>query len=367
MDFLLSDEQRMLSETLNRFLHDSYPLEKRHEITRSGQGYSREIWRQFAELGAIGAMFGEEHGGYGGTGGDLAVLFEALGRALVVEPFLPVLLAGRLIAERGNGGQRALLEEAISGGRLLALAHGEAESRYSLDAVTASAKRHGGAYTITGRKSVVLGGSFADTLIISARIAPGEIALFLVNPSQAGIRISGYKTVDGYAAAEIRLENAAADPLGEESDASAAIEKAFAFAAVACCAECLGAVQKAKDLTVEYMHTRKQFNVPIGSFQALQHRMVDLLIEIEQLHSAVISAAGSLDAERTLRERRVSAAKHLAGRVGRQVAEEAIQIHGGMGMTWEYPVGHFAKRIVMIDHLFGDTDHHLARYIEMSR
>ena len=226
-------------------------------------------------------------------------------------------------------------------------------------------------HMLSGTKHVVLGGGSASTLVVSARSSGSEdsaggISLFLVDPAQPGVSVQAHPNVDGHAAATVRLDGATGELLGEEGKAFPAIEHALARGTLAVCAESLGAMERAKDLTVEYMHTRKQFGVPIGFFQALQHRMADVLIEIEQMRSGVINAAGRMESPRKERERHVSSAKHLAGRIGRQVAEEAIQIHGGMGMTWEYPVGHYAKRIVMIDHLFGDTDHHLERYIALA-
>ncbi len=370
MDFRLSDDQRMLAETLEKFLRDTYSIEKRHEIAASDDRFSRDLWGQFAELGVIGALFDEASGGFGGSGTDLSVVFQALGRALVVEPFLPTLLAGSLIAELGTDEQKAVLEEVIAGTKLVAFAHGEPDGRYELEHVATKAEESGGTFKLTGSKSVVLGGGAADLLVVSARTSgdPDDadgISLFLVDGSASGLSKRAYGTVDGYAAAEIALEGVEGELLGEAGKAFAAIEAATARAIVAICAEALGAMEVAKDLTVEYMHTRKQFGVIIGKFQALQHRMADVLIELEQMRSGLINAAAHLDGPRETRERHAAAAKHLAGRIGRQVAEEAIQIHGGMGMTWEYPVGHYAKRITMIDHLFGDTDHYLERYIEL--
>jgi alkylation response protein AidB-like acyl-CoA dehydrogenase len=371
MDFRLSDDRRMLAETLERFLRDNYSQEKRHAIAAGEDGFSREMWRQFCELGAVGAMFPETAGGFGGAGADLTVLFEPLGRALVVEPFLPTLLAGSVLVELGGEAAVERMAQVISGDRLIALAHGEPQARYELADVAAVANRVGKGYLINATKSVVLGGAAADWLLVTARLPGNEgegqpISAFLVDAAAKEVSRRSYATVDGYAAAEIEIADAPATLLGEEGSAFAALENAYSRAIVAVCAECLGAMEVAKDLTIEYMHTRKQFGVPIGKFQALQHRMADVLIEIEQMRSAVINAAGHLEDGRAEREWHVSAAKNLAGRVGRQVAEEAIQIHGGMGMTWEYPVGHYAKRIVMIDHLFGDTDHHLERFIAIS-
>ncbi len=370
MDFSLNEDRRMLAETLERFLKENYPLDIRHAAAKSEAGYSPQMWAQFAELGVIGALFPENVGGFGGDGDDLMVVFEALGKALVVEPFLPVLMAGTILSGAADDESLALVAKAIAGETLLAVAHGEPQSRYELADVATKAVRDGDHWRLTGNKSVVLGGGQADWLVVSARTSGEQtdengISLFTVDAKSAGVNVRAYSTVDGYGAAEISLDAATVRLIGEAGEGFAAIERSHAFAITAVCAECLGAMERAKDLTVEYMHTRKQFGVIIGKFQALQHRMADVLIEIEQLRSAVINAAGSLGADRHRREKAVSAAKNLAGRAGRQTAEEAIQIHGGMGMTWEYPVGHYAKRITMIEHLFGDADHHLERYIAL--
>ncbi|MEM9278247.1 MAG: acyl-CoA dehydrogenase [Pseudomonadota bacterium] len=369
MNFELNEDRRLLSETLSRFLADNYDIDKRHGFAMSDERFSREMWGRFAELGMIGALFEESAGGFGGEGADLMVVFEALGRHLVVEPFLPTLLAGSVLAKTGNHGD--LLESVIGGEALLALAHGEPDSRYELSKVSASAEASGENWSISGDKAIVLGGGSATHFVVSARTS-GEpddedgISLFVVEKGE-GVSLRGFGTIDGYGAAEIRLESATGQLLGDLGGGYPLLEHGFSRGMTALCAETLGAMEVAKDLTVEYMHTRKQFGVPIGKFQALQHRMADVLIELEQMRSAVINAAGNLNADRLTREREVSACKHLCGTIGRQVAEEAIQIHGGMGMTWEYPVGHFAKRIIMADHLLGDTDHHIERYIALGQ
>ena len=366
MNFDLTDDQRMLSETLERFLADKYPIEQRHEFAAGDDGFSRDIWQQMAELGVAGALFPESTGGFGGTGDDIAVVFEQLGRKLVVEPFLPSLLAGTVLAS--VGGQDERMASMIAGDKLAALAHYEPQSRYSLEHVEADAKEANGSWLVSGSKSVVLGGGTADWLIVSARTSGNAtdtdgISLFIVDRKAPGVAIRDYGTVDGYAAAEIALDGAEAELIGGKGAGFAPLENTISRGILAVCAEGLGAMEVAKDQTVEYMHTRKQFGVPIGKFQVLQHRMADVLIELEQMRSAVINASSRVDDEGTARDKYVSAAKYLLGTIGRQVAEEAIQIHGGMGMTWEYPVGHYAKRIIMLDHLFGDTDHHLTRYI----
>ncbi|MEM9332872.1 MAG: acyl-CoA dehydrogenase [Pseudomonadota bacterium] len=365
MNFELNEDRRLLSETLARFLADNYDIDTRHGFAMSDEKFSREMWAQFAELGIIGALFQEDAGGFGGAGADLMVVFEALGRHLVVEPFLPTLLAGSVLQD--IGGNTEFLASVISGQHLLALAHGEPDSRYELAQVSTRAEKLDGVWKLEGDKSVVLGGGYATHFVVSARTS-GEasdkegISVFLVEKHDH-TSVRDFGTIDGYGAAEVRFDGAVATLLGEVDQGYPILEKAFASGITALCSETLGAMEVAKDMTVEYMHTRKQFGIPIGKFQALQHRMADVLIELEQMRSAVINAAGNLSADRSIREREVSACKHLSGTIGRLVAEEAIQIHGGMGMTWEYPVGHFAKRIVMADHLFGDTDHHLERYI----
>ncbi len=367
MDFDLNEDRRMLQDTLGKFLREQYPIEKRLEFAQSERGYSPRMWQQFAELGIIGALFDEKVGGYGGHGDDLMVVFEQLGKALVVEPFLSsAVLSGTILSSLNSD----LVEEIISGQTQVSLAHLEPESRYDLAHISASAVQDADDWVINAHKSVVLGASSANRLIVSARTG-GEandengISLFLVDPMASGVELRSYSTIDGYGAADVFLVNSPAQLLGEKDKAFALIELAHARAIVAICAQCLGACEVAKDMTVEYMHTRKQFGVIIGKFQVLQHRMADVLIELEQMRSSIINAAGYLEDGRILREKHVSAAKNLIGRAGRQVAEEAIQIHGGIAMTWEASVSHYAKHIIMIDHLFGDTDHHLERYIEL--
>ncbi len=361
MDFALSEERRMLVETLERYLRDRYPIETRHAASASENGYSREVWEALAELGAVGAMFPADAGGFGGEGEDISLVFEELGKALTVEPFLANLLGGTALALAG--GQQGLLDNVIAGVTTVTLAHGEPASRYALHHVETRAE--GG--RLTGRKAVVPNGDSADHIVVSARVsgdvdAPEGLGLYLVEAGAEGLSRRGYATVDGGRAAEITLENTPATPLGEPGQAGDLIERIVARGVLAASAEAVGLMQVCCDTTLEYLKTRKQFGRSIGGFQALQHRMVEMVMELEQTRSAVMLAAASLDAERADRERALSAAKNLAGRAGRMIAEEAIQLHGGIAMTWEYPLPHFAKRLVMIDHLFGDTDHHLERF-----
>ncbi len=375
MDFNHNEDRRMLENTLSRYVREQYDFETRMEIAGTDLGYSAQKWAEMAELGIIGALFREEDGGFGGHGFDLMVVFEQLGRGIVVEPFLSsAILAGGLIAELGNETQKAMIDDVIAGGKLLAFAHGEPTSRYTLSDVTTTATKSGDGWVLNGHKSVVAGGDNADSFIISARVSGDRmdetgIALFIIDAGTDGVERRQYGTVDGYGAADVFLRDVTvkADALlGEDGGAFAAIEKATARAVLALSAEALGAMEVVKDMTLEYLRTRNQFGVPIGRFQALQHRMADLLMEVEQARSIVINAAGALDGDRLAREKAVSAAKNLIGRVGRLVAEEAIQMHGGIGMTWEFSMPHYAKRIIMLDHMFGDTDHHMERFIALS-
>jgi hypothetical protein len=327
------------------------------------------MWREFADLGLIGALIPPGFDGFGGTGEDIALVFEALGRGVVVEPFVATVLASGPLIEAADA---ETLAAVIGGETLATLAHGEPDSRYSLTRVSTRATEGAEGWRLTGAKSVVPNGDSADLLVVSARTAGAVdaedgIGLFRVDPGGPGVTRRGFAGIDGGRVAEIALENAPATPLGTPGEDFPMLERAIARGIVAVCAEALGAMEVAKDLTVDYLKTRVQFGKPIGANQVLQHRVVDVLIEIEQARSCVMLAASMLEADRATRERHLSAAKHLVGRVGRLVAEEAIQLHGGVAMTWEAAVAHYAKRIVMIDHLLGDTDYHLERFIRLSR
>ena len=372
MNFDLTEERQMLQDTLRRFLRDRYDTATRNKILESDSGMSTEIWNELAELGVIGALFTEEKGGFGGKGFDIAVVFEELGRAGVVEPFLDTaVLAGGLVADLGNEDQLAHVEEIIAGSCQMAFAHGEPTSRYDLNRVQTTAKAEGDEIVLNGHKAVVVNAEAADYLVVSARESgePGEdagISLFLVPADTKGVTVQGYALLAGGRAAEVMLDDVrvpASARLGKAGEAFAAIEARTAAANVAQCAETLGAMETATRLTKDYLMTRKQFGRPIGTFQALAFRMSDLLIEMEQARSAVINAAGHLEGDRKTRESNISATKNLMGRVGRLVAEDSIQLHGGIAMTQEYELAHIAKRIVMADHRFGDTDHHLERFI----
>ncbi len=376
MNFELTDERRMLADTLARFVAEQYGFAVRERIARSPEGFDRAMWRRFGELGAIGALFSPEDGGFGGTGDDIAVVFEHLGRGLVVEPFLSALVAGRAIALAGSAEQCAWLARLIDGEAVATWAHGEPDSRYELARVATTATRTADdGWRLNGAKAVVLCGEAADGFVVSARTsgavdAEHGISLFWVPRDTDGLSLRGYALIDGGRGAELILRDASLPAhalLGVPDDGFATLETALGCGVLALSAEALGAMEMAFAATLEYLRTRRQFGVPIGSFQALQHRMADLAIDLEQARSAVINAQAALDGPRPARERALSAAKYTVGQVGTRLSREAVQLHGGIGMTWELPLAHYAKRLVMLDHQLGDEDHHLARYMELGR
>lgn len=375
MNFDLTEERQMLQDSLRRFLSDRYTTSVRNEILESEAGYSADIWGQLAELGVIGALFSEEDGGFGGAGFDISTVFEELGRAGVVEPLLDTaLLGGGLIAALGDDSQKELVEEVIGGAVQLAFAHGEPTSRYETSRVETTATVEGAEIILKGQKAVVVNAEAADHLIVSAREsgaadATDGISLFLVPRDATGLSLRGYALLAGGRAAEVDLDGVrlpATARLGAAGGAYAAIAGVLARAEVALAAETLGAMETATELTRQYLLTRTQFGRPIGTFQALQHRVAELLIELEQARSAVINAAGHLEGDARLRDLNIAAARNLIGRAGRLVAEDSIQMHGGIAMTQEYELAHIAKRIVMAEHRFGDADTQLERFLDLS-
>ena len=363
MDFNLTEERRMLQDSLGRFLSDKHDHESRRAVIAAGKPYDADLFAGLAELGVLGALFTEDQGGFGGLGFDIAVVFEELGRAGVIEPVLPAVLAGSLIADRTD-----LVESMIAGEAIVTLAHSESQARYDLNCVATTVSSEG---VLNGSKVHVLNGAQASALVVSARESGGEwdedgIALFLVPTDAAGVSITDHVNNDGTSGATVVLDNVQVGAEARLTGGYAELEAAVARGVLALSAEALGAMEAAKALTLDYLKERKQFGIPIGKFQALQHRMADVLIEVEQARSAVINLAGHMETDRAIRERHVSATKNLIGRVGALVVEEAVQMHGGIGMTDEYALSHFARRITMIDHWLGDVDHHLARFIALS-
>lgn len=376
MNFEHTEDRRMLADSLNRFIAEQYAFDARDRIAKSAHGFSKEIFQNFAELGVIGALFSEADGGFGGSGFDIAVVFEALGRGLVIEPLLGAVMVGEAISAAGNAAQKEKIGDIVNGAVVAAFAHDEADTHYERTRVATKAQRNGDGWVLTGAKAVVPQGEQADLFLVSARTSgnvddEAGISLFLVPAKTAGLTVRGCPAIDGGRVAELTLDGVklGADALlGTEGQGAATLERAIGRGVLALCAEALGAMEAAKTATLEYLRTRKQFGLLIGSFQALQHRMADLLLEIEQARSAVINAAAALDgSDRVARERALSAAKFSIGRIGALVAEESIQMHGGIGMTWELPLPHYAKRLVMIDHQLGDEDHHLQRYIDLGK
>ena len=370
MDFSLSEERQMLKDTAERFIRERYPIGTRHAAVKAEDGFDRGVWAEFCELGLVGALVAPEGGGYGGTGEDIALVFEAVGRGLVVEPFLPTLLATTALTACGLD---KAVGAAIENSTLVAFAHYEPDSRYDPARITTRAvEGENGRWELTGRKAVVVNGATANLIVTTARVsgpdgAEDGLGLFDVSPNAPGVRMTDYVGIDGPHVAEMVLENGHCHPIGTPGKAWPVVEKALAAGALAVCAEAVGIMDVCRDGTLAYLKERKQFGKPIGANQALQHRMVDMMLEIEQARSAVMLAANTLEADRPERELNVSAAKNLVGRTGRLVAEETIQMHGGVAMTWEWPLAHYAKRLVMIDHLFGDTDFHLQRYVRLER
>ncbi|HUC09643.1 MAG TPA: acyl-CoA dehydrogenase family protein [Stellaceae bacterium] len=370
MDFDLSDEQRLLKESLDRLVRDRYAFEQRKAYAQDAEGWSRELWRQYAELGLLGVPFAESHGGSGGGAVETMLVMEAFGRALVLEPYLAtVVLGGGCLRHGASDALRADLVPKIADGSLtLAFAQTERHSRWNLADVSTTAARDGAGWMIDGEKGVVVHGDTADKLIVTARIDGGQrdregIGVFLVDAQAAGVSRRGYPTQDGLRAAEVTLTGVRVGPeaiLGKPGDGLALIERVVDEAIAALCAEAVGAMAVMHELTLDYLKTRRQFGREIGSFQVLQHRAVDMLVALEQARSMAMFATMMASEENAAERRKaVAAAKVQIGRSGKFVGQQAIQLHGGIGMTIEYKVGHYFKRMTMIDTIFGDADHHL--------
>jgi alkylation response protein AidB-like acyl-CoA dehydrogenase len=366
VNFAFTEEQIQLRDSLRRFLTESYTLERRRATTRSGSGCDPAIWRQFAQLGILGLAIPESLGGVGGSAFDAMVVMEEFGRALVIEPYLSTALVGAgILARAGSAPQQQLLP-AIAGGDIrLAFAHGERDSRWQLDAVTARAAREAGCWVLDGHKAMVTDGAGAHYLVISARTVSG-ISLFLLPGASQGMIRTALTTHDGASVAEIELQGVRlpADGLiGKEGGGLPLIEAATEVAIAGLCAEAVGAMDALLALTLEYVRTRRQFGVPIGSFQALQHRMADMLLHLELARSMSYLATARLAvSDATERRRALSAAKFLVGRSARFIGQEAVQLHGGMGVSDELSTSHYFKRLTLINASFGDMDHHLERF-----
>ena len=378
MNFDSTEEQRLLAASIARFVERDYGFDARNSIVASAAGWSRERWAAMGELGLLGLPFSSEFGGFGGGAIDMMSTMEAIGDALVVEPYVATIgLGAQFVARAGTVAQKErALPAVIEGRRTMAFAHGESGARYDLAHVATRAVRADHGFRIEGAKRVVVNGPAADTLVVSARISgteaePNGIALFLVDGGAPGVTMNAYRTIDGYRAADIGFDGVRVGgdaQLGDERVGLALIEDVVDFATALLCTEAIGAIRAANEMTLDYLKTRKQFGAPIGSFQALQHRMVDMVISYEQARSMASLACGAVDTETDRRQRKqiVSAAKVKIADACRHVSQEAIQLHGGMGMTDEMKISHTFRRLTMIAQQFGDADHHLERFAAMA-
>ncbi|MDB5584166.1 MAG: pimeloyl-CoA dehydrogenase small subunit [Bradyrhizobium sp.] len=366
MNFTHSEDRRMLADMLGRYLAERYPIEARNVAAYGDHGFSTDHWSMMVQLGIVGALFGEAAGGYGGDGFDIMVVFEQLGRALAVEPFLGTLMAGHALVAAGG---HAELPAIVAGELVPAFAHQE-RAGDATEAIETIAVEVEGHWVLTGIKSVVVHAEAAGIFLVSARTRSG-FSLFAVPSTTAGVTVRGYANIDGgrsgevvFEAVRVPLQALVAAEGGGEQPVAAAMDAGL----LALCAEAVGIMDVLKDATLEYLRTRAQFGQPIGKFQALQHRMAAALIEIDQARSSVINAAAAFNGDDPIeRLLALSAAKYTIGRTGTLVAEDAVQLHGAIGMTWELPLSHYAKRLTMIGHQLGDEDHHLARYARAAR
>lgn len=376
MNFSLNEEQRLLKDSAERFVRESCSLDQRRALVSSEIGYSERSWRQMADLGWLGVNVPEAYGGIGGGPVETMVLMEAFGAGLVPEPFFPsVVLGGNLVAMAGSEAQKqAILPALVAGELKLAFAWIEAQAGYDLFDVGTTAQRRDRGYVINGAKGVVLGAATAGKLIVSARTGGGSrdrdgIGLFLVDRGASGVKLRDYRTVDGLRAAEVAFEDVTVSDdavLGDPQDALPVIEAAAERAIAALCAEAVGVMDVIVGSTAEYLKTRKQFGRPIGAFQVLQHQFADMLMASEEARSMMYVATLRLgEPDARLREKAISGAKHLVGKHGRLIGQRAIQLHGGMGMTEEMAVGHYFKRLTIIDVMFGGEAYHLRRYASL--
>ncbi len=370
MDFDLSEEQAMLKDSVERLMADRYGFEQRKKIVAEGQGWSPEVWAAYAEMGLLALPFAEADGGLGGSPVETMIVMEAIGGALALEPYLAtVVLGGGIVRLAGNDDQRAELVPAIGDGSLkLALAHAERHARHDLALVETTARPDGDFYVLDGTKMLVLHGEAADRLFVTARISGGArdergVGIFLLDADAAGLSRRGYRTQDNQRACDVRLDGVRvpASALYGDTDTGLAVIRRVVDAGIAAlCAEAVGAMAAMHRLTTDYLKVRKQFGVPIGAFQVLQHQAVDQFVALEQAKSITLYATMMADSEDAdERARAMHAAKAEIGRQARLVGESAIQLHGGVGMTMEYSVGHYFKRVTAIDMIFGDSDHHL--------
>lgn len=372
MDFEPSEDQRLLVESVTRMLGDTYGFAQRKSYMGQAEGYAPAIWSQFAELGLLGLPFAEEYGGFGGGAQEVMLVMQAFGRALVLEPFLStVVLAGTAVNRAGSAQQKQAILPAIAEGRLkMAFAHGERQARYDLNDVVTTAKRNGSGWVLDGSKTVVSHGEAADKLIVSARTGGDRhdedgITLFLVDAQAPGVARRGYLSRDDTRAADIALSNVSvpdADVLGEVGHGLPIVRRVVEAGIAATAGETVGAMEAMNEMTLEYSKTRVQFGQPIGSYQVVQHRLADMFMTQEQGRSMAMLATMSVDnPDDAARTHDIALAKVGIGQAGRYVSQSAVQMHGGIGMTEEYAVGHYFRRCMVIERLFGDPAYYLAK------
>ena len=376
MDFELSEEQRLLKDSVERLTTQRYDFEARKKYMKETDGWSRALWKRYVDLGLTALPFAEEHGGIGGGPVETMIVMEAFGRALALEPYFASVILGGSFVKLGasEAARNDVLPKVAVGETLLAFAHIERQARYDLADVAATAKKDGAGYVLNGEKSLSVHGDVADKIVVSARVSGDQrarngIGLFLVDAKAGGVSRRGYPTMDGLRAAEVSLSNVkvGADAvIGEPGNAYPLIEQVADIAIAALAAEAVGAMSAMHELTVDYLKQRKQFGVPIGNFQVLQHRAGEMLIALEQARSmAMLATMMAEEPNAGERRKSITAAKVQVGRSAKFIGQQAIQLHGGIGMTMEYKVGHYFKRVTMIDTMFGDADYHLAALARM--
>ncbi len=377
MDFSLSEEQKLIKDSVEKFVRKDYDFDSRNKIVASDDGFDREIWRQFGELGWLGVSFPEEVGGFGGGAIETSIIMEAFGYGMVVEPYLAtIVLGGNALLLGGSEGQKEeILSKVITGDLLLALAYAEIESGYQLSDISTRAEKSSDGFVINGEKVVVLGGTWADKIIVAVRTNGDQtdeqgISLFMVDVKAKGVSMNAYRTMDGCRAANFIFENVRVtteDLVGELDKGHQILDHVIDLGISASCAEALGGMAAVNEKTLAYMKTREQFGVAIGSFQVIQHRMVDMFMAVESSRSMVMMLALKLaESDEKERKKAASAAKVYLAENARYCAQEAVQLHGGIGMTEELDIGHYFRRLTLFCSLFGSKDFHLDRFADLS-
>lgn len=375
MDFTFNEEQSLIQDQVDQFVQKEYDWETRQSLSNSELGFGEDNWKKFAELGWLGISVSEDSGGFGGSAIESMLIMEAFGKGLVVEPFLEtVIMAGGLIDEHGSDQQKSsFLEPAIAGEMHLALAYAEPQSRFNLSDVVTEAKADGDNFIINGYKSVVMNGPSADQIIVSARTSGTQldengISLFIIDANASGLDKTNYKTVDGRRASDLTFENVSVSKenlIGDQDKGFEILDSAIDKAILAISAEAVGAMEVLYKTTVEYTKTREQFGTAIGKFQVLQHRMVDMFMEYEQCKSLLYMATMKHEEKAEDAKKAISGLKYQVGKAGKFIGQQAVQLHGGMGVTDELNVGHYFKRLTTVGTIFGNTDYHLKKYTSL--